>query len=77
MRILIDDNNVVTAVIDVGDAENSIEAEEYPADLVPLKYKYVEETFEINPDYVEPTDEPTSDEPTADELLNIFMGVDE
>lgn len=77
MRILIDDNNVVTAVIDVGDAENSIEVEEYPADLVPLKYKYVEETFEINPDYVDPTDDPTSDEPTSEEILNVLLGVAE
>lgn len=75
MRILVDENNIVVSVIKVGDAEGSIEVEEYPADLAPLKYKYVDGAFEVNPDYVEP-DEP-ADEPTADELLDIFLGVDE
>lgn len=74
MKILVDENNIVTSVIRVGDAEGGIEVGEYPADLVPLKYKYIDSAFEVNPDYTEP-DEPTSEDATADEILNVLLGV--
>lgn len=72
-------DNVVTAY-STGDGyvEGYIEVDKnIPEDFAPNKYMYVDGEYVLNPDYVEPTDEPTSDEPTSEEILNVLLGVSE
>ncbi len=77
-QIMIDDNNVVVGYCTGnGRVADGIDVTEIPPDYAPYKYMYVDGKYYLNPDYVEPTNEPTSDEPTAEELLDIFLGVDE
>lgn len=81
-QIIVDGNNAVIGFCEGdGCVEGGIDVECYPEGFVeefaPGKWLYVDGEYSLNPDYVEPTEEPTSDEPTAEELLDIFLGVDE
>lgn len=79
ITIKMDENNLVTAY-STGDGyvEGYIEVEkDIPEDFAPNKYMYVDGEYVLNPDYVEPTNEPTSDEPTSEEILNVLLGVSE
>ena len=55
MQILIDENNVVTSAVTVGGLPNGIIVDDMPSDCAynPTKYKYIDGSFSINPDYTE------------------------
>ena len=55
MQILIDENNVVTSAVTVGGLPNGIIVDDMPSDCAyhPTKYKYIDGSFSINPDYIE------------------------
>ena len=55
MQILIDENNVVTSAVTVGGLPNGIIVDDMPLDCAynPTKYKYIDGSFSINPDYIE------------------------
>lgn len=76
--IKVNENNIVTAY-STGDGyiEGCMEIEHIPEDFAPNKYMYIDGEYVLNPDYVEPSDEPTSDEPTSEEILNVLLGVSE
>lgn len=72
-------DNVITAY-STGDGyvEGYVEVDkDIPEDFAPNKYMYVDGEYVLNPDYVDPTDEPTSDNPTSEEILNVLLGVSE
>lgn len=78
ITIKIDENNIVTGYSD-GDGyiEGYVEVERIPKDFAPNKYIYIDGDYFINPDYVEPTIEPTNNEPSANEILDVLLGVNE
>ncbi|MEE0982209.1 MAG: DUF2977 domain-containing protein [Acutalibacteraceae bacterium] len=81
-QIIVDDNNAVIGYCEGdGYVDDGIDVEYYPDNFVeefaPEKWLYVDGEYMLNPDYVEPTDEPTSDDPTSEEILNVLLGVDE
>lgn len=51
MQIIVNNDSVVTTVIKAGTADGAIDVTNAPDDLAPLKYKYVDGDFVINPDY--------------------------
>lgn len=55
MQILIDENNVITSAVTVGGLPNGIIVDDMPSDCAynPTKYKYIDGSFSINPDYTE------------------------
>lgn len=78
ITIKTDENNVVVAwTKGDGYVEGYTEVASLPEDIEAYKYMYVDGEYTVNPDYVEPTDEPTSDEPTSEEILNVLLGVAE
>lgn len=77
-QIMVDDNNVVIGYsTGNGRVEGGIDVAEIPPDFAPYKYMYVDAKYYLNPDYVEPTDEPESDNPTSEEILDVLLGVSE
>lgn len=77
MKILIDENGVVKAWQTVGggfgDTEyTTVEVDEIPEEIKanPEKYCYIDGEYVNNPDYIEPTTEPTDTE-----ILNVILGV--
>ena len=81
-QIIVDENNAVIEFCEGdGYVEGGIDVEYYPDNFVeefaPEKWLYIDGEYSLNPDYVEPTDEPTSDEPTSEEILNVLLGVAE
>lgn len=55
MQILIDENNIVVSAVTVGGLPNGIIVDDMPSDCAynPTKYKYIDGSFSINPDYIE------------------------
>lgn len=65
MQILLDEGNTILAYCTVGGFDGGIEVEDIPAEVqtAPMGfYKYVDNTFVINPDYKEPEKEPTQED---------------
>lgn len=85
MRILINDTNVITAILYSVKIEGSIEIKgDIPAEVTPMKWCYTAERgFYENPDYTPPIipDEPvitteqrlTAAENAIEEIINIIM----
>lgn len=81
-QIIVDDNNAIVGYCE-GDGfiEGGISVDYYPDNFIeefaPNKWLYVDGEYTLNPDYVEPTDEPTNDEPSANEILDVLLGVND
>ena len=55
MKALINENNVVTSILRAGYIDGAVDVtDDIPDDFEPLKYKYVDDAFIENPDYVPP-----------------------
>ena len=66
-QIIIDENDVVIGYCEGdGYVESGIDVEYYPDNFIeefaPEKWLYIDGEYMLNPDYVEPTDEPSLDE---------------
>lgn len=78
LTININENNVVTGYcLGDGRVADGVEVDDIPSDFAPYKYKYIDGEYELNPDYVEPADEPENEDPTSEEILNVLLGVSE
>lgn len=63
MQIIVDENKVVLGYCKGdGKVDGGVEVNDIPLDFEPYKYMYVGGKYVLNPDYVEPTDEPPLDE---------------
>lgn len=51
MKIVTDENSVITAILYAGDMDGAVEVTDPPADFDVLKYKYINGKFIANPDY--------------------------
>lgn len=81
-QIIIDENNAIIGYCEGdGYVEGGVDVKYYPEGFVeefaPQKWFYVDGEYVLNPDYVEPADEPTSYEPSANEILDVLLGVNE
>lgn len=54
MKIVVNENNIVTAYATIGSIPGSIGVNTLPADIEPMKYKYIGGEFVANPDYIAP-----------------------
>lgn len=67
MKIVTDENNVITAILYAGNMGGAVEVTNPPADLDVLKYKYIDGQFIRNTDPL-PEPEPIPDISSEDRL---------
>lgn len=84
MKIVTDENNVITAILYAGSMDGAVEVTDPPADLDVLRYKYIDGAFIANPDYTPPEPEPapavtmeqrmSATEDAVAEIIEMLMG---
>ncbi len=84
MKIVTDENNVITAILYAGDMGGAVEVTDPPADLDVLRYKYINGAFITNPDYIPPEPAPapavtmeqrtSATEDAVAEIIEMLMG---
>lgn len=84
MKIVTDENNVITAILYAGNMDGAVEVADPPDDLDVLKYKYINGAFIAYPDYTPPEPEPapavsfddrlSATEDAVAEIIEMLMG---
>ena len=84
MKIVTDENNVITAILYAGSMDGAVEVTDPPADLDVLRYKYINGNFIVNPDYTPPVPDPapavsfddrlSATEDAVAEIIEMLMG---
>ena len=84
MKIVTDENNVITAILYAGNMDGAVEVTDPPADLDVLRYKYINGKFIANPDYTPPEPAPvpavtmeqrmSATEDAVAEIIEMLMG---
>ena len=55
MKVLLDENNIITSILRVGYVDGAVDIpDDIPADFEPYKYKLENGTYTLNPDYIPP-----------------------